>query len=452
MLNQKEYFSCLSRTLTPFILKSYRFPFAVLTSLFFMWGLITVLVDSLIPRLKEIFELSYFEAGLVQFAFFIAYAVVSIPAGNLLHRTGYKKGIILGLTIMGLGCLLFIPAASYRLFPMFLSGYFILASGMTILQVAANPYVTVLGDEDGASSRLNLSQAFNSLGATIAPAIGAIFILSDHIKTSDEIKTLDVTSLETYYASEASAVQTPFLTLALALFALTLIVLSVKLPQLLNTSANTNYSMALKDNKLKLGAIAIFLYVGAEVAVGSYLVNYFLDMNLAEVIRDNQTMRWMLSFFHSEIDGIDNKAIVASFVVFYWGGAMVGRFVGSYLTRVYKPNVVLYVFSFMAVVFILLSMSTTGLFSMWSILAVGFFNSIMFPTIFSLAIEDLGELKPQGSGILCTAIAGGAFIPLIYGFFTDLAGFKFAFVVVILCYVYILIYGKKQPGLNDATA
>ena len=417
-----------------------------------MWGLITVLVDSLIPRLKEIFELSYFEAGLVQFAFFIAYAVVSIPAGNLLHHIGYKKGIILGLTIMGLGCLLFIPAASYRIFPIFLSGYFILASGMTILQVAANPYVTVLGDEGGASSRLNLSQAFNSLGATIAPALGAVFILSDHINSSEQISALDEMSKEAYYLAEAEAVQTPFLSLALALFALTLIVLSVKLPQLLNTSAKTNYSTALKDNKLKFGAVAVFLYVGAEVAVGSYLVNYFLDMDLAEIIRGNDTMRWMLSFFHSEIDSIDNKAIVASFVVFYWGGAMVGRFVGSYLTRVYKPNVVLYLFSFMAVVFILLSMSTTGLFSMWAILAVGFFNSIMFPTIFSLAIEDLGELKPQGSGVLCTAIAGGAFIPLIYGFFTDLSGFKPAFIVVILCYVYILFYGKKQPGLNGAAS
>jgi FHS family L-fucose permease-like MFS transporter len=415
-----------------------------------MWGLITVLVDSLIPRLKEIFELSYFEAGLVQFAFFIAYAVVSIPAGDLLHKIGYKKGILLGLSIMGLGCLLFIPAASYRMFPLFLSGYFILAAGMTILQVAANPFVTVLGDEQSASSRLNLSQAFNSLGATIAPALGAIFILSDHIKTSSEIRSLDEMAREAYYTAEAAAVQTPFLSLALALFGLAVIVLSVKLPELLNTSAKTNYRTALKDNKLKLGAIAIFLYVGAEVAVGSYLVNYFLDMNLAEIIRSNDTMRWMLSFFHSEIDNIDNKAIVASFVVFYWGGAMVGRFIGSYLTRIYKPNVVLYVFSIMAIVFVVLSIFSTGLFSMWSVLAVGLFNSIMFPTIFSLAIEDLGELKPQGSGVLCTAIAGGAFIPLIFGFFTDIAGFKFAFVIVILCYVYISFYGKKQPLLNKA--
>jgi FHS family L-fucose permease-like MFS transporter len=213
--------------------KNYRFSFTLLTSLFFMWGLITVLVDSLIPRLREIFELSYFEAGLVQFAFFIAYGLVSIPAGWLLHRIGYKKGIILGLAIMGLGCLLFIPAASFRVFAVFMAGYFILASGMTILQVAANPYVTVLGDEKGASSRLNLSQAFNSLGTTIAPAIGAIFILSDHINSADEINALDQAGRELYYTAEASAVQKPFLFLALALLALALVVVLAKLPQVL---------------------------------------------------------------------------------------------------------------------------------------------------------------------------------------------------------------------------
>jgi FHS family L-fucose permease-like MFS transporter len=428
--------------------KNYRFSFTLLTSLFFMWGLITVLVDSLIPRLREIFELSYFEAGLVQFAFFIAYGLVSIPAGWLLHRIGYKKGIILGLAIMGLGCLLFIPAASFRVFAVFMAGYFILASGMTILQVAANPYVTVLGDEKGASSRLNLSQAFNSLGTTIAPAIGAIFILSDHINSADEINALDQAGRELYYTAEASAVQKPFLFLALALLALALVVVIAKLPQVLNTAAKTNYRSALTHKKLKLGAIGIFLYVGAEVAIGSYLVNYFLNMNLAEAILNNPTMSWVVSRFHADISSIDAKAVVGSFVTFYWGGAMVGRFVGSYLTRVFRPNKVLSIFGGLAILFVLISMSTTGLVAMWSILAVGLFNSIMFPTIFSLAIEDLGELKPQGSGILCTAIAGGAFIPPLYGFFTDLAGFKMAFVLILCCYGFIVFYGRVVRSLN----
>lgn len=430
-------------------MKNYRFSFALLTSLFFMWGLITVLVDSLIPRLRDIFELTYFQAGLVQFAFFIAYGLVSIPAGYILHRIGYKKGIILGLAIMGAGCLLFLPAASFRLFSLFMGGYFVLAAGMTILQVAANPYVTVLGDEKGASSRLNLSQAFNSLGTTIAPALGAIFILSDHINSSAEITVLDEAAKLSYYAAEASAVQKPFLALALALLLLAVIVLLSKLPKVLNTEAKTNYRSALKDNKLKLGAIGIFLYVGAEVAIGSYLVNYFLDMQLANIIRNNDLMRTVLTFFHSDVDAIDNKAIVATFLVFYWGGAMVGRFIGSYLTRVFRPSRVLTLFSAGAIFFVVVSMLTHDLLSMWAILAVGLFNSIMFPTIFSLAIEDLGELKPQGSGILCTAIAGGAFVPPLYGFFADVSGFKLAFLAVLLCYGYILFYGTKIPKLNS---
>lgn len=413
-----------------------------------MWGLITVLVDSLIPRLREIFELSYFEAGLVQTAFFIAYLIISIPAGFLLHRIGYKKGIITGLGIMGLGCLLFIPAASFRLFPIFLTGYFILASGMTILQVAANPYVTVLGDPKGASSRLNLSQAFNSLGTTIAPIIGSILILSDHIKSADEIAALDNAAKETYFSSEASAVQQPFLFLAMALIALALIVVVAKLPQLLNTEAKTNYAQALRDKKLKLGAIGVFIYVGAEVAIGSYAVNYFLDMNLAELIQDNSTTMAILSKFHTDAKAIDAKAIVGTFLVFYWGGAMVGRFIGSFLTRVFKPNKVLGVFSFFAIAFVCISMFTNGLVSMWAILTVGLFNSIMFPTIFSLAIEDLGEYKPEGSGILCTAIAGGAFIPPLYGLFADMSGFKVAFMLILVCYGYILFFSKQTTSLK----
>jgi FHS family L-fucose permease-like MFS transporter len=318
---------------------------------------------------------------------------------------------------------------------------------MTILQVAANPYVTVLGDEKGASSRLNLSQAFNSLGTTIAPALGAIFILSDHINSSAEITALDAAGKLAYYDAEAAAVEEPFLVLAMALLALAGIVLLAKLPKVLNTEAKTNYRSALKDRKLKLGAIGIFLYVGAEVAIGSYLVNYFLDMHLADVILNNELMSTVLSLFHADIAAIDDKAIVATFLVFYWGGAMVGRFIGSYLTRVFSPSRVLSLFSVGAIFFVLLSMFTHGLLSMWAILAVGLFNSIMFPTIFSLAIEDLGELKPQGSGILCTAIAGGAFVPPLYGFFADVIGFKLAFLAVLLCYGYILFYGTKIPKL-----
>jgi MFS transporter, FHS family, L-fucose permease len=431
--------------------KSYAKAFYLLTSLFFMWGLITVLVDFLIPRLKEIFELTYTQAILVQFAFFIAYGLISIPAGNILHKIGYKKGIILGLSIMTLGCLLFISAASVRMFSVFLIGYFTLASGMTILQVAANPYITVLGDEKSASSRLNLAQAFNSLGTTIAPILGSILILSDNIKTSEEIKLLDTITREIYYTNEASAVKFPFLFLALSLGVLALIVITVKLPKLINSNTKSNYGKAIKNKKLSLGAIGIFLYVGAEVAIGSFLVNYFMDMNMADVIRENNFMNGIASLFHDDINSIDKKAVVGTFVVFYWGGAMIGRFIGAYLTRIYKPNKVLSVFAVLAILLVSLSMSTSGLVALWSVLAVGLCNSIMFPTIFSIAIEDLGDLKPQGSGVLCTAIAGGAIIPLLFGFVTDMHGFNMAFIVVLCCYAYILFYGQKSLKLNTSS-
>ena len=240
----------------------------------------------------------------------------------------------------------------------------------------------------------------------------------------------------------------PFLFLAISLIALAAIVLISKLPQILNTATKSNYGAALKHPKLSLGAIGIFLYVGAEVAVGSYLVSYFLDMNMAELIRGNNFLNHLLSWFHGlHLSLIDNKAIVGTFVILYWSGAMVGRFVGSYLTAAFKAQKILGIFALLAILFVAISMSTTGMVAFWSILAVGLFNSIMFPTIFSLAIEGLGELKPQGSGILCTAIVGGAFVPPLYGLLTDVSGFKWAFLLIIICYGYIFFYSKKVNSL-----
>lgn len=426
--------------------KSYKSAFIFLTSLFFLWGFITVLVDSLIPRLKEVFTLTYFQAGLVQFAFFGAYFVLSIPAGFILSKIGYKRGIVLGLTTMAVGCLLFYPAASYREFGIFLLAYFVLAGGMTILQVAANPYVAALGSEEGASSRLNLSQAFNSLGTAIAPAIGAMFILSDTIKSTDEITALTDVQRDAYYISEASAVQSPFLGIAAFVVLLAIVFMFVKLPVLLSSKVSKGGFMeALQHKSLKMGAIGIFLYVGAEVAIGSYLVNYFLDMNLAEAIKNSPTMSSISEFIiGTSLSEVSSMAIVGAFVVFYWSGAMVGRFIGAYLTKVLNPAFVLRAFAFLAMAMILTSMLTSGFVAMWSILAVGLFNSIMFPTIFTLAIEGLDDLKPQASGILCTMIVGGAIIPPLYGFLTDQYGFKLALVLMIVCYSYINTYGKLK--------
>ncbi len=428
--------------------KSYRSSFILLTILFFLWGFITVLVDSLVPRIRELFTLSYAQAILVQFAFFGAYFVLSVPASYILSKIGYKRGIILGLLTMALGCLLFYPAASYREFGVFLIAYFILAGGITILQVAANPFVAVLGSEDGASSRLNLSQAFNSLGTAIAPAVGALFILSDKIKTSEEIAALSGDALNNYLAAEASAVQSPFLGLAIFIVAISVIFVFAKLPKMINEDSTGTYKEAFKNKNLMLGVLGIFFYVGAEVSIGSFLVNYFQDMNMVPLITESETLMTIANtvaqLFFKSLDGADDKALLGIFVIFYWSGAMIGRFIGSYLTKIMKPGKVLGIFATIAIALIIISISTTGLLSMWSILAVGLFNSIMFPTIFTLAIDGIGKLKPKGSGLLCMAIVGGAIIPLICGTLIDAIGFKMAFLFITVCYGYILWYGYSN--------
>jgi FHS family L-fucose permease-like MFS transporter len=322
----------------------------------------------------------------------------------------------------------------------FLLGYFTLAAGITILQVAANPYVAVLGSEEGAGSRLNLAQAFNSLGTAIAPIAGAAFLLSDKILTSNEIAVLTEVQRETYYTSEAGAVQGPFLFFAGIIALLALAFVFIKLPQLQKT-AKGGYSALLKKTSVWMGAAGIFVYVGAEVAIGSYLVNYFIDLNLEEIIRENETMAGIASFFlNANVENIDAKAVVGAFLFFYWTGAMVGRFIGSVLMRFVAPFKVLISFTALAILMILISTSSDGLTAMWAILAVGLFNSIMFPTIFTLTLNGLGELKPQASGLLCMAIVGGAIVPISFGALADSFGFASAFILPIICYGYIMFF------------
>ncbi len=430
--------------------KSYKSALIFLTTLFFLWGFITVLVDSLVPRLKDVFEMSYAKTVLVQFAFFTAFFAVSVPAGAILSKIGYRKGIVLGLIIMALGCLFFYPAAEYRNFTIFLVGYFTLAGGITVLQVAANPYVALLGSEEGASSRLNLSQAFNSLGTTLAPVVGALFLLSDSVKTSEEINVLSVTEKTNYYAAEAATVQTPFLIIASFIGVLAIVFAFIKLPKVMQESPKGGYLSLLKNKLMLMGALGIFLYVGAEVAIGSFLVNYFYDMNLAVLVAENEVMmniaNAIASTFNKTFSNSDPKSLLGIFIIFYWGGAMIGRFVGAYLTKIISPGKVLSIFALSAIVMIAISITTNGLVSMWSILVVGLFNSIMFPTIFTLTLEGLGELKAQASGLLCMAIVGGAIVPFIFGSLIDSFGFKTAFILTILCYGYILYYGKMKSS------
>jgi len=426
--------------------KSFKSAFIFLTTLFFLWGFITVLVDSLVPRLKDVFEMSYAKTVLVQFAFFTAFFVFSLPAGFILSKIGYKKGIVFGLLTMALGCILFYPAAEYRNFSIFLVGYFTLAGGITVLQVAANPYVALLGSEEGASSRLNLSQAFNSLGTTIAPVVGALFLLSDTVKSSTEIELLTETQKNNYYIAEAATVQTPFLFISIFIVILALVFLFIQLPKVMQESPKGGYLSLLKNKLMLLGALGIFVYVGAEVAIGSFLVNYFVDANLAGIVADNEVMmqiaNTIASTFNKTFSNADPKSLLGIFVIFYWGGAMIGRFIGAYLTKIMAPGKVLSIFAYLAITMIFVSINTSGLLSMWSILAVGLFNSIMFPTIFTLSLEGLGDLKAQASGLLCMAIVGGAIVPFVFGSLIDSFGFKVAFLLTIVCYGYILFYGR----------
>ncbi|MCW3478432.1 L-fucose:H+ symporter permease [Neisseriaceae bacterium JH1-16] len=406
---------------------NYTRPLTVLTSLFFMWGLITSLNDILIPHLKAVFTLSYVQAALIQFSFFTAYFVMSFPSGYLVEKVGYKKGIIIGLIVAGIGCLLFYPAAGARSYPFFLGALFILASGITLLQVAANPYVTILGKPETASSRLNLTQAFNSLGTAVGPLLGSLLILGVAVKSSTEIAALSATDKLAYAASEAASVQHPYLILAGLLFLLAVAIGLFKLPQVREThEAEAVDALPAKHSvwayrHLVLGAIGIFVYVGAEVSIGSFMISLMAQPQIAGLAAD----------------------VAGKYLALYWTGAMVGRFIGGVLMRKIAPGKMLAFNALVNVALIALAIVSGGHVAMWSLLLIGFFNSIMFPTIFSLALHGLGKYTSEGSGVLCMAIVGGALVPVVHAFFADHIGLLPSFVIPLLCYVYIAYYGAK---------
>jgi len=408
--------------------KNYTFALSVLTSLFFMWGFITCLNDILIPHLKAVFTLNYTQAMLIQFCFFTAYFVMSLPSGYIVEKIGYKKGIVLGLIIAGIGCLMFYPAASIRSYGLFLTAFFVLASGITLLQVAANPYVTILGKPETASSRLNLTQAFNSLGTTIAPIFGSMLILSVAVESIETLSGMTAEELAAYQLTEAAAVQNPYVILALVLFVIAGVFAVIKLP-VIEAATPTEASGSSADDRasawkyphLILGAIGIFVYVGAEVSIGSFLVNFLGEKNIAGLA----------------------EADAGKYVSFYWGGAMIGRFVGAAIMQKLNPGKVLGIAAITAALLVVITMLSSGSIAMWLILSVGLFNSIMFPCIFSLGVAGLGKHTGQGSGILCMAIVGGALIPLLQGFLADSIGIQKAFFIPVICYLYIVYYGYK---------
>ncbi len=414
---------------------SYAGSLTLLTTLFFIWGFITCLNDILIPHLKAVFTLSYTQAMLVQFCFFTAYFVVSVPSGYLLKKISYKAGIVTGLSIASLGCLLFYPAASQHCYALFLVALFVLASGITLLQVAANPYVTLLGSPKTASSRLTITQAFNSLGTTIAPYFGALMVLATAVKSAEDMAQLNSLQLTSYQALQAAAVQIPYLGLAALLLLMAIVFTLIKLPdiQALDTSALDKITSSPYEDKasawayrhLVLGAVGIFMYVGAEVCIGSFLINFLTEPTVAD-----------LSIVEA-----------GKYASFYWGGAMAGRFLGAAMMQKVAAAKLLTFNALAAVVLVLTAVMGTGYLVMWAVLAVGLCNSIMFPTLFSLAINGLGKHTRQGSGILCTAIVGGALLPLLQGVFADNVGIQNAFIIPALCYAYIVFYGYSGHRL-----
>jgi FHS family L-fucose permease-like MFS transporter len=462
---------------------NYRKPFLTITFLFFMWGFITVMNDVLIPHLKEVFELSYFQAALIQFAFFgaffiisLAYFIVSVSKGDPISRIGYKNGIIIGLVLCGVGCCLFYPAAIFQRYGIFLSALFVLASGVTILQIAANPYAAILGKPETASSRLNLAQGFNSFGATLAPLIGALLLYK--VFSNGEI-TVD-------------SLKIPYLIYGGLFFLLALIIKFIKLPSFKNTETLEKGLHVLKFRHVVLGMIAIFVYVGGEVTIGSFLINFFkLD----------------------SIAGMD-EAQGGVFLSYYWGGAMIGRFLGSiamgsmtdklkkyllmaclsilsfmviylitgvqnndgvfslelipfaqiqffiffliinyiaFLIGGSKPSRVLTLFATVVIILLAIMILADGTLAFWSAIAIGAFNSILWSNIFTLAIKDLGKYTSQASSLLVMMIVGGAIVPIIQGAVADQIGIQLSFIIPIFCYAYLIFYGLKGYQVKPLT-
>ncbi|MGD0442547.1 MAG: sugar MFS transporter [Edaphobacter sp.] len=400
---------------------------SIATMLFFMWGFLTCLNDILIPHLKAIFDLNYAQAMLVQFCFFSSYFLFALPAGKLVEWRGYKGTMVIGLLVMATGAFLFLPASSAASFGLFLSALVILAAGITSLQVAANPYVANLGPPETSSARLNLAQAFNSFGTFVAPFFGSVLILTTTQVTPERMKSFSAAALQQYRMEQASSVRLPYVGIGLTLVLLAIAFAVLKMPTLDFTrdirpgelNAGATADSIWRHPVLLAGALGIFVYVGAEVSIGSFLVNYFGLPDIA---------------------GLPEKT-AARYVSLYWGGAMVGRFIGSWLLTMVRTSLVLGTAAVIACGLVVVSIMAHGHTAMWAILAVGLFNSVMFPSIFTVGLSGLGPLTSKGSSLMVAAIVGGALIPLAEGHLADAIGVQHAFMIPAVCYIYIALFG-----------
>lgn len=395
--------------------------------LFFIFGGITSLNDVIIPKLKELFTLSWTEAMLVQFCFFFAYFAIGIPGAKLVKRIGYMRGAVAGLLIMMTGCLLFIPASQTATYGLFLFAFFVLASGVVVVQVVANPLISLLGPVKTTHSRLTFAQAFNSLGTTIFPYFGAILILGSLATvTADQLSGVE---LEAYRTAESQAIVNGYLGIAVALAIVAAVVWMFR-NRLKGEKHQASEGFAgfdlLKRSRFGFGALCIFLYVGGEVAIGSIIVDYLQQ---------------------DSVMGLGEQA-AGKLIALYWGGAMVGRFIGSGLLRMVSPGLLLATVATGAITLLLISANTSGALSGYSLLAIGLMNSIMFPTIFSLACEKLGSRAADGSGIINVAICGGAVVPLLFGVVADATTLTTALVIPAICYGVIVCFGifARKPA------
>lgn len=390
---------------------NYTGPFITVAILFFIFGFITTLNMALVPHLKRLFDLPYGWAMLVESAFFLAYFVFASPTSKLIESIGYKRTMVVSLFIQVVGCLMFVPAAMYVSFPLFLTAVFVVGAGVTALQTSANPYVSILGPESSSSVRLTLAQAFNSVGTTIAPIVAGAFILTDPAKVATK-------------AAIADTVRVPYILIAAALLVLGVIVNFLHLPAI----ATQAFRPAKEGDPILsrsiwaykhtvLAAAGIFMYVGVEVGLGSIAVDYFKSQ------------------------GMDSAKTASMLLSLYWGGALVGRLLGSWMLTLIKPGKLLGIFGFLAAAMLLLSMATTGHIAIYSLVLCGFFNSIMFPNIFALGIKGLGPMTSKGSGLIMTAVVGGAIVPPMLGAVADKVGIQHAFFIPVLCYLFIAYYG-----------
>jgi FHS family L-fucose permease-like MFS transporter len=397
--------------------KNYTVPLMLMVSLYFGIGFITALNDILVPHFKDLFHLTNVTALLVQFCFFGAYFVMSLPSGWIVGRIGYKRGIVVALSIMGLGLLLFLPASVIIFYPLFLFALFVVGSGLALLQVAINPYVGALGSPETASSRLNLAGFFNSFATATAPKVGAAFIFIAAGASAAQL---------------AHSVRMPYLILAACAFAMAIITAIVQLPDVIEKGGVKSASdgSAWSFSHLRLGALAIFFYVGAEVAIGSVMINFLGQPSMGSLSHE----------------------AAARYVSFYWGGAMIGRFIGFVALRQIKAQRALALVSLVASLLVITTIATHGHIAMWAIVSCGLFNSVMWPCIFPLSLKGLGRFTSQGSGILVTMVVGGAVIPEIQGLLADKFSYQPSFAIVLLCYAYILFFALRGHRNLNAVA